>query len=148
MVVKKKNNSITRQSGPPELPWPDEVYVITKSQFNITGEPGCDSSNWPRTLIGSMQAEIRQSIQMMYVYSNMIDVWMDAYKKVHLVYLKHTTKFDQYDHYNATWAALGYTDDQCPRAIELLKLAESTYKCSYPFIAVSSVSKSKTKRTK
>lgn len=114
------------------LPWPDSVYVLDRRLFNIDDtKPGCDHTNWPFSLSGSMQAEIREKLPTLHQANMMIEVWLGLFAKINHVMSK--KKLPQTPDvrivlYNSTWAALGYTENQCPKALQLLALATTFYK--------------------
>ena len=88
-----------------------------------------------------------------YVYSKMYDTWMDHWHRIFPCYFhncpmskmsrkqmtnpkfpsrnvgqsqtkKGFSGYSRYDLYNATWASLGYVQDQSPRALQLLSLSK------------------------
>lgn len=132
------------------LPWPNSVYVIDPDLFHIDdSKPGCDNSNWPYSLPLGVQAELREKQPSIYQFNVMLDIWTGVFTQInHYVATKrlyeplpngktkkNSNRYTRIDLYNATWAALGYTIDQCPKALQLLALAEVHNK-KRPFVHV------------
>ncbi len=91
--------------------WPTSVYVIDSS-FNTTERPGADANNEPQSLLGWMQAELRQNAYLSAYHCNLlIDLWTDAFVWA----FQRTRKIrnlDKHTCYNVAWASLGYTEGQ------------------------------------
>jgi hypothetical protein len=125
------------------LPWPDEVFVLDGS-YKINGPPGCDEDNYPQSLLGWLEYELRESclhkvghIDNHHVFA-MYDFWIEHWHKMLRVVKVHNqsndtrkskvkvylNRFSRYDHYNASWASLGYTDGQSNNAMTLLSLSK------------------------
>jgi hypothetical protein len=115
------------------LPWPDAVYVIDPHLFHIDdSKPGCDHTNWPYSLPLGVQAELREKQPAPYHFNLMLEIWTGIFAKINHVAVsnkKHNTnQYTRIDMYNATWAALGYIENQCPKALRLLALVEINHK--------------------
>lgn len=153
--------SHSRPKFRPKPLWPPSVYVATPDLFVFDGPAGCDINNYPQSMTGWLDFEIRNHLIQVqgkidiYVFSHMYDIWFEAWHQLYVTFrstqnpLNRVRKprikpgtpthpfpprnvgvspatqsdpYNRYDLYNATWALLGYTDNQSPKALQLLKL--------------------------
>lgn len=84
---------------------------------DLSGEPGCDLDNNPQSTFLWMQSEIRNLKMPIADCFLFCDIWTNAFVKIMVKLKKRKIRYDLCDLYNATWAYLGYTENQCPKAV-------------------------------
>lgn len=110
---------------PKTLRWPVKVWVLTSE--NLSGQPGCDLNNNPQSPILWMNAEIRNLPMPAADLFLLCDIWVDRFVKISTQLKHRRIKHDLCDVYNAAWASLGYTENQCPKALRFAELYKKPF---------------------
>lgn len=118
--MKKKNYKKAKKIIPPNFRWPERVHVLTMNDLKGGGDlPGMDWDNYPRCPQLWMQYEIRCLRTPIRDISLFIDIWIDLFVAIKAELQRRKMRYSLCDHYNAVWAYLGYTNNQCSRAIKI-----------------------------
>ena len=122
-----------------KLRWPPSVYILQSGLFPINGKVGELLNGYPQSITGWVDFEISTFLTQEYgkfkikQYTLLFDTWMRAWHKLYPTYNAYNPTetrrqrvksfyFTRFDHYNATWCLLGYTNNQTEKALELFSL--------------------------
>lgn len=105
------------------LIWPKEVWILSKTD-SLSGGIGTNLDNWPMTASFWVQLELRQvvNVQSIHNISIMHEIWVDRWIKIFACLKKTNIKYTRHDLYNATWASLGYVNEQSERTLSIAAL--------------------------
>lgn len=102
--------------------WPPDVYILSPVWAVIDGPPGANSNNWPQTVDGWFQNELRcpecigSRPAQLQLQCKILRYRFDSLLSEQS---KRSNTFTPFDAYNAVWASLGYVEGQSPKVIEL-----------------------------
>jgi hypothetical protein len=111
-----------KRKYPKSLVWPERVFVLTTQ--DLSGLPGCDINNNPQSTFLWMNAEIRDLPMTTSDTFLFCDIWTDVLVKIMTKLKRKKLAYKKCDLYNATWAYLGYTENQCPLALKFASLLD------------------------
>lgn len=107
--------------------WPETVLILNPNWgATITNKPGATSDNQPQSFLGWATAEFRlpndAAYNSLHSIDLMLQIWHYRLTCIYALQAKYRNTYDDFDVYNATWAACGYVDGQSEKAITLAKI--------------------------